>query len=71
MSLLTQQNLLEEEILSQERVTVERIKVPGIEVLHTRNKEDIANVLATIIKSRSNITGLNYVFGKYIEITLG
>lgn len=47
----------------------EKVRPPGIEKLHLQSKEDIAIALANVLKSRANITGLNYIIGQYIEIT--
>ena len=67
----TQNDLLQEEVMSQPVVSKENVKLPGIEVLHTKTKEEIAEVLAMILKSRGNIVSMNYVLGKSIELTLG
>ena len=66
----TQQDLVNEELLSQDRVTIEKLKLPGITTLHTKSKEEIAETLAMVLKSRANIVGMNWVLGKYIELTL-
>lgn len=66
----TQQDLLTEELMSQPKTTKEKIRLPGIEVLHQKSKEEISEVLTMVLKSRANIIGLNWVIGSHIEVTL-
>ena len=66
----TQSDLVTEELLSQPRTTKEKLRLPGIEKLHTKTKEEIAETLAMVLKSRPNIVQLDYVVGKWIEVTL-
>jgi hypothetical protein len=47
----------------------EKIKLPGIETLHTKSMEDIAEVLTNVIKSKTNIKEMRWVLGSYIELT--
>ena len=46
-----------------------KISVPGIQSLHTKSTEEIAEVLSNVIKSQSNVVEIKYVLGKYIELT--
>jgi len=46
-----------------------RVKIPGIETLHNRTRQEIAEVLANVMKTQQDITEIKYVLGKYIEIT--
>ena len=66
----TQQDLVTEDLMSQPRVSKEKIRLPGIETLHLKSKEEIAEVLTMVLKSRTNIVGLNWVLGSHIEVTL-
>jgi hypothetical protein len=66
----TQQDLVNEELLTRPRVTKELLKLPGITTLHTKSKEEIAETLTMVLKSRANIVGMNWVIGQYIELTL-
>lgn len=66
----TQTDLVNEDLLMQPKVTSEVLRLPGIDVLHQKTKEEIAEVLTMVLKSRSNIVGLNWVVGKHIELTL-
>lgn len=47
----------------------EKVFLPGIQYLHTKPIEEIANALAAVLKSRQNIKSLTYKLGEYIEIT--
>ena len=66
----TQQDLVNEDLLSQPRVTKEVLRLPGIKELHQKSKEDIAETLTMVLKSRANIIGLNWVVGESITLTL-
>ena len=52
-----------------EQTTV-RVAVPGIQNLHTRSTEEIAEVLSNVMRSQSNVVEIKYVLGKYIELTI-
>jgi hypothetical protein len=49
--------------------TTTKVAVPGIRILHTKSTEEIAEVLSNVMRSRSNVTEVRYVIGKYIELT--
>lgn len=66
----TQQDLVNEEFFAQPRNTRESLKLPGITTLHQKSKEEIAETLAMVLKSRTNIVGLNWIVGKEIVLTL-
>lgn len=66
----TQQDLVNEDLLSQPRITKEILRLPGIKELHLRSKEEIAETLTMVLKSRANIVGFNWVVGSHIELTL-
>jgi hypothetical protein len=51
-----------------EQTTI-KVAVPGIQNLHTKSTEEIAEVLSNVMRSRSNVTAIKYVLGKYIELT--
>ena len=50
--------------------TTTRIAVPGIQSLHTKPTEQIAEVLSNVLRSHSNVVEIKYVLGKYIELTI-
>lgn len=66
----TQQDLVDEELLSVPKETKQILKLPGIKELHQKSKEEIAETLTMVLKSRANIIGLNWVVGSHIELTL-
>lgn len=70
MPALTQADLVAEEQLKEERVTSEKIRIPGVESLHLKNRDEIAEVLVNVLKSRAGIKEIKYVVGKYIEVIL-
>jgi hypothetical protein len=48
----------------------DRLKWPGLSELATKPKEEIADTLVNILKSRANITRINWEIGQYyIEIS--
>jgi hypothetical protein len=47
----------------------ERLYLPGIETLHFKATDEVAAVLANVIKSHANVTVLTYHVGKFVEIT--
>jgi len=49
----------------------ERIRVPGIETLHEKSADEIAEVLALVLRSRNNVVAIKYELGSHIELTLG
>lgn len=66
----TQSDLVNEELLSQPKVTQEVLRLPGINTLHQKSKEEIAETLTMVLKSRANIIGLNWIVGEKIVLTL-
>ena len=60
------QNDLDRDVL--DRNTTELV-IPGIENLHHRPTAEIAEVLATVLKSHVNIMKVEYMVGSYIRIT--
>lgn len=68
----TQQDLVREldyeEGVNEE--VVEKVHFPGAKDLHTRSKAEIAEVFATLMKSRPKLTGFKFRVGlPYVEIT--
>jgi hypothetical protein len=49
--------------------TTERIVLPGIETLHLKPADEVAQALTNVLKSRAHITSIRYQVGAYIEIT--
>tara|TARA_B100001765_G_C19295806_1_gene246477 strand:- start:243 stop:470 length:228 start_codon:yes stop_codon:yes gene_type:complete len=46
-----------------------KIVVPGIQSLHMKSTEEIAEVLSNVLRSQSNVVEIRYVLGEYIELT--
>lgn len=65
----TQNDLVEQQLSNIPKEVTEVLKFPGVETLHTKSKEDIAAVLANLLKSRNNVTKLTFVVGSHLEIT--
>tara|TARA_Y100000310_G_scaffold342270_1_gene444785 strand:- start:2033 stop:2221 length:189 start_codon:yes stop_codon:yes gene_type:complete len=59
---------MDNSLYTPEQTTV-KVAVPGIQSLHTRSTEEIAEVLSNVMKSQSNVIEVRYVLGKYIELT--
>lgn len=52
----------------QPEIIADRLFLPGIEKLHEKSTQEIADVLANVLRSRANIRELRYVVGEYIEV---
>lgn len=64
-----QQELVQEEQGFQPKEVTRKITLPGLETLHTKTIDEIAEVLAIAIKSEPNVVELRYRAGKFIELT--
>ena len=60
--------VMDNSLYTPEQTTV-KVAVPGIQSLHTRSTEEIAEVLSNVMRSQSNVVEVRYVLGKYIELT--
>lgn len=63
------EDTLKEHAASRLTFTTERVYIPGIETMHLKPIEEVAGVIANLIKSRANLTVLTFHVGKFIEIT--
>jgi hypothetical protein len=66
----TQEDIVRDQKGYVPETITERVTIPGIETLHERPSDEIAEALAIIIRSRNNITAIRYELGKFIELTL-
>lgn len=67
-----QEQLVKEKLGHESKVRhdiTEKLSIPGIENLHLKPVEEIALVLANVIKSRRAIKSFTYQVGEYIEIS--
>lgn len=64
----TQDDHVKEELGFQPELIREKVNLPGIRQLHEQPAADIAEVLATLIKSRNDVKEIHYVVGEGIEI---
>ena len=67
----TQQDLVREQGYKEnvDQEITEKIRFPGASDLHNRSKSEIAEVFATIMKSRPKMIGFSYVVGDpYITV---
>lgn len=46
------------------------LRIPGVDTLHKKTTEEIAEVLAIALKSQNNLLELKYTVGKSIEVTV-
>ncbi len=53
----------------QPQESVQKVVVPGIETLHQKSVNEIAEVLANVLRSAPNIIRVVYVTGSHIELT--
>lgn len=67
-----QNDIMNKDSVDAPRVETPRteiFKVPGVETLHTKPVEEIGNVIANVLRSRSNIKSITYEIGKHFELT--
>lgn len=64
----TQADLVADDQGFKEKYETRKVVVPGINMLHTKKVEEIAEVLALIMKSQNNIVELRYKLGEHIEL---
>ena len=67
----TQEDIVREGRGYVPEVTTERVMIPGIETLHEKPADEIAEALAIILRSRNNIVAIKYELGSHVELTLG
>ena len=65
----TQEDIVISNVTYSPEQTTVKVAVPGIQSLHTKSTEEIAEVLSNVIRSRSNVVEVKYVLGEYIELT--
>lgn len=63
-----QTQVVEQHLASQEREVTDILKIPGIEKLHLKSVDEIAAVLANVLKSRPGVKSFKFVVGSHIEI---
>ena len=66
----TQADHVTEDIGYKADTLVERVAFPGIKLLHEKPAAEIADALAMVLKSRTNIVELHYRIGEFIELVL-
>jgi len=66
----TQEDIVKKEQGFIPKTLTQQVKIPGIETLHEKPTDEIAEALAIVLRSRSNIVAVKYVIGEYIELTL-
>jgi hypothetical protein len=66
----TQADLIREKSRDEETVATEKLRLPGIETLHLRTREEVAEVFANVVlRARKDMMEVKWVLGQYIEIT--
>jgi len=66
----TQDDIVREDKGYKPAEEVRRVLIPGIEQLHTRPLNEIAEALANVLRSERGIKQITYVIGKHIELTV-
>ncbi len=46
----------------------ETLRLPGLDVLHTKTKDEIAEIITNVLKSRANLVGIKWMFGNSMEL---
>ena len=66
----TQADLVRERSVGEPTVVTERLQMPGVEILHGRPREEVAEIFANVIlKSKKDIVEIRWVLGQFIEIS--
>ncbi len=65
----SQSDIMKQELSEKPRQVTDTLRLPGIDKLHLKSKDEIAEVLANVLKSRANITALKFVVGSHLELT--
>lgn len=65
----TQADIVAQDQMLMEKEVTENLRLPGLDRLHTKSKEEIAEVLVNILKSRQNITRIDWVLGGPMRVT--
>lgn len=65
----TQSDIVREDRLRRHEPVVNKLRIPGIDKLHTKEVEEIAETLAVVLKSQSMLREFRWVVGEYIELT--
>ena len=66
----TQSDIVAATLLGEETEVKEKIKLPDLDKLHLKPKDEIAEVLVNLLKSRRNITSIHWDIGSpFIIIT--
>jgi len=65
----TQEDIVSASLEPTPEQTTVKVAVPGIQSLHTRPVQEIAEVLSNVMRSEPNVIEVKYVLGKYIELT--
>lgn len=68
-SIKTQEDIVRAAKGFREKYETRKLKLPGIETLHTKTLEEIAEVLAIALKSQSNVVEVRYRVGEHVELT--
>lgn len=66
----TQDDLVKMSKGYQPEEIIRKVRVPDIERLHTKSVEEIASVIANVVRMESVFTKLVWVPGKGIELTI-
>ena len=68
-TLKTQGDIVTNNVSYAPEQTTVKVAVPGIQNLHNKTVEEIAEVLSNVIRSHSNVVEIKYVLGEHIELT--
>lgn len=69
MRQVTQSDIVRDKRGFVEDTITEKVRVPGVETLHQRPADEIAEILANVLRSRPSVTEVRYVVGDCIEVT--
>lgn len=70
MRMKTQDDIVAQDQGFKTRESTYPVRVPGIMQLHLKSTDEIAEVLAVVLKSERNITRLDWKLGEYMNVTV-
>lgn len=66
----TQDDIVREDQGYKPQELTRKVLLPGIEQLHTKSIQEIAEVLANVLRMERSITKFTWEIGKHIELTV-
>lgn len=67
----TQADLVAREDAYEAKTVVEKVEFPGVTAMkELKSTEEVASLLALLLKARTNVVEMKYVVGSHVEFTM-